>query len=139
MSASTVTIRGRRAIEKLMVDTCEIRRFSASDRVFNESTGQYAEGSGVLVYSGKCRVQVRSDINANAVEAVVGEHEWTYRTNTVQLPIAGTSAVVTDCVLTITSCPLDPVRVGIRMNLQAESKGKTHATHRRFRGREVLS
>ena len=139
MSAASVTLRGRAAIDKIMVDTCVIHRFDPAVRVWNESTGQYDPGPGVEVYRGRCRVQVRSDINSNAVEAVVGDHEWTYRTATVQLPIEGTERVVADCVLTLLSSPHDPARVGIKLNLQADTKGKTHATHRRFRSREVLA
>lgn len=122
-----------------MVDTCIIRRHSPADRVWDEGTGQYSGDTGTIVYQGKFRLQVRSDINANAVEAVVGDHEWTYRTATVQLPIIGSTDVVSDCVLEYVTCPLDPGMVGRFYNLQADSKGKTHATHRRFRARELLS
>lgn len=139
MSAETTTLAGRAAIEAMMIDQCEIRRFNPADRVWDEETLTYDLGEGTLVYSGKCRVQVRSDINANAVEAVIGEHEWTYRTAIVQLPIDGTGEVAPDCVLTLTVSPLDTKRVGIRLNLQADTKVKTHATHKRFRAREVLS
>lgn len=139
MSAETTVMAGRLAIEALMIDRCVIRKFDPDDRVWDEPTLQYYPGAGVIVYSGKCRVQVRSDINANAVEAVIAEHEWTYRTATVQLPIEGTSDITADCVLELTASPLDPDRVGIVLNLQADSKGKTHATHRRFRARELLS
>lgn len=139
MSAASVVARGRAAIEALMVDTCKVVRYNPADRVWNESTGQYDEGDGTTVYEGRFRIQVRSDINANAVEAEVAEHEWTYRTATAQLPIAGTEDIASDCVLEILTCPLDAGMVGRLYNLQADSKGKTHSTHRRFRARELLS
>lgn len=122
-----------------MVDTCRVTRHNPADRVWNETTGQYSGDAGEVVYEGKFRIQVRSDINANAVEAEVAEHEWTYRTATAQLPIVGTENIASDCVLEILTCPLDAGRVGRQYNLQADSKGKTHSTHRRFRARELLS
>lgn len=140
MSAESTTLAGRVAIEAMMIDRCVIRRFDPADRVWDEPTVRYYPGEGQIIYTGKCRVQVRSDINANAVEAVIAEHEWTYRTATVQLPITeGTADISPDCVLEITASPLDPERVGIILNLQADTKGKTHATHRRFRARELMS
>lgn len=135
----------RRVAEAHMVDTCRIKVFRIEDRVWNEGSLSYSPGPGTVVYEGKCRVQVRSDINSNAVEAVVGEHEWTYRTNTVQLPISGSGYVTgdpndvqADCVLELLTSPHDPSRVGRVMNLQADTKTKTHATHRRFLGKELL-
>lgn len=129
----------RALAEEQMIDTCRIRRHDANDRIWDEATGQYSGDTGEIVYEGKFRMQVRSDINANAVEAVVAEHEWTYRTATAQLPIAGTAEVAPGCVLEWLTCPLDPSNVGRVYNLQADSKGKTHATHRRFRAKELLS
>lgn len=128
----------RALAEEHMIDTCRIKRYDVNDRQWNESTLQYSGDAGVVVYEGKFRMQVRSDINSNAVEAVVGEHEWTYRTATAQLPIEGTDEVVSDCVLEWLTCPLDPANVGRFYNLQADTKAKTQATHRRFRAKELL-
>lgn len=114
----------------------------------DEDTLQYPEQGRVIVFEGRCRVQVRSDINSNAVEAVVAEHEWTYRTSTAQFPmfadpakgdIGDPAAIQPDYVLEIVASPLDSARVGRVMNLQADTKNKTQASHRRFRVREVLS
>lgn len=122
-----------------MVDTCRITKPGEGKGPFNEATGQYDPPARITVYEGKCRIQVRSDINSNAVEAVVGEHEWTYRTGTLQLPItAETGAIRPDFICEYLTCPLDPSMVGRLFNMQAETKGKTHATHRRYRIREVL-
>lgn len=123
----------------LMIDTCRITKPGVGTGPFNEETGQYDPPARITVYEGPCRIQVRSDINSNAVEAVVGEHEFTYRTGTLQLPIDGTADIKPDYVAEHLTCPLDPSLVGRLYNLQAESKGKTHATHRRYRMREVLS
>lgn len=139
MSAESAVREGRRAIEDLMIDTCRITAPGVGTGPFNETTGQYETPPRITVYEGKCRIQVRSDINSNAVEAVVGDHESTYRTGTMQLPIEGTLNIKPDYVAEHLTCPLDPGLVGRLYNLQAETKGKTHATHRRYRIREVLS
>jgi hypothetical protein len=152
VSAKSITLAGRRAIEAQMVDRCVVTRDSDPndpgyvEPVMDPVTLQYPPAPRIRVYEGNCRVQVRSDINANAVEAVIGDHEFTYRTATLQLPIdtdvkdfGSTAAIRPDNVATILRCSLDPAMENRELNLQAESKGKTHATHRRFRIREVLS
>jgi hypothetical protein len=114
--------------------------------VMDPDTLQYPEVPRVIVFEGRCRVQVRSDINSNAVEVVAGDIESTYRTSTVQLPmepaddeIGHPGAVRSDQQLEILESPLDPTRVGSVLNLQADTKSKTLATHRRFRAREGIS
>lgn len=128
----------RRMAEAEMIDTCRITKDGVGPKVWDENTLQYTLPPRVVVYEGKCRVQVRSDINSNAVEAVVAEHEWTYRTATLMLPIDGSEEVSTDHQAEIIACPLDPGMVGRLLNLQADTKGKTHASCRRFRTRELL-
>lgn len=130
-----------------MIDTCRITRAIApSPDDFNESTLQYDPPPPEVIYEGPCRVQVRADINSNAVEAVVAEHEWTYRTGTLQLPITApadavgsTANVRPDDTAEILTCPLDVEMAGRQLNLQADTKGKTMASCRRFRTRELLS
>lgn len=130
-----------------MIDTCRITRaVPPGPEDFNEATLQYATPAPVVIYEGPCRVQVRADINSNAVEAVVAEHEWTYRTGTLQLPITApegsvgsTANVRPDDTATMLSCPLDAEMVGRKLNLQADTKGKTAASCRRFRTRELMS
>lgn len=152
----------RAIVEAQFVDTCRITVAGTGKGPFNEDTGQYdppdrrtvyGPGSvdedgnpvtadteaGRVTLSGKCRIQVRSDINSNAVEAVVAEHEWTYRTATLQLPIEGTAQIPAEAVAEYLSCPSDPVMVGRVFNVSAESKGKSQATHRRYRIRELMS
>lgn len=113
--------------------------------VMDPDTLQYSESPRVTVYEGACRVQVRSDINSNAVEVVAGDREGTYRTSTAQFPmepIPGETGhpgwIQSDNELEILTSPLDPIRVGTILNLQADTKSKTQATHRRFRAREVI-
>jgi hypothetical protein len=149
MSASSTVLHGRRKVLALMVDTIRVVRPDpdAPEAVMDPATGQYVDAAKVTIYRGPGRVQVRADINSNAVEAVVGEREGTYRTATVQFPIdtpAGavgkTSLILPDDEAIIEKCPLDPEGMeGRHINLQADTKGKTHATHRRFRSREPIA
>lgn len=138
--SATEVAEDRAIAEAQMIDTCRITKPGPGGKgPLDEETGQYTLPARVTVYEGKCRIQVRSDINSNAVEAVVAEHEWTYRTATLQLPIEGTGDVQSDYVAEILSCPFDPSLVGLIFNVQAETKGKTLATHRRFRIRGLMS
>lgn len=143
MSAESAVLAGRAAIESLMIDRCRItREAKPTDPGYvapelDEDTGEYPEPPRVMLYEGICRVQVRSDINSNAVDAVIGEHEFVYRTATLQLPIAS-GHIPVNCVAEILDSPLDPTLVGAEYLIHAETKGKTHATHRRFRIKEVL-
>jgi hypothetical protein len=148
VSAEDVLYDGRFAVEELMVDRVRVERLPASsEKVLNPVTFKYDRPAPTLIYRGRGRVQVRSDINGNAYEAVVGERENTIRTNTVQLPMfpdpeqgdeGSTAAIRANDVLTIEESPLDPSRVGIVLNLQADLKEKTHSIMRRLRGQEVI-
>lgn len=153
----------RAIAEANFLDVIEITKPGAGKGPFNEETLQYDTPPRIVVYgpgavddatgapltiatplgaailAGRSRIQVRSDINSNAVEAVVAEHEWTYRTATLQLPIFGTGHLRSDYVAKILACPGDPELIGHIFNLQAETKGKSQATHRRFRIRELMS
>ena len=129
----------RALAEAQMIDTCRITKPGVGKGVFDDTTMQYAAPARISVYEGPCRIQVRSDINSNAVEAVVAEHEWTYRTATLQLPITGTGGIQSDHVAEILTCPYDPEMIGRVFNMQVESKGKTLASHRRYRIRELMS
>lgn len=113
--------------------------------VMDPVTLQYPDVARIVVYEGRCRVQVRSDINSNAVDVITGDREGTYRTSTVQFPIEPADDEIghpgdirSDYELEILESPLDTYRVGSIINLQADTKAKTLASCRRFRAREVL-
>lgn len=142
----------RAMAEAEMIDTGRVTREAEpgdpgyAAGVMDPDTLQYSSGPRVVVYEGRCRVQVRSDINSNAVEAVSGDHESTYRTSTAQFPMEPAAGeighpghILSDYELEILTSPLDPIRVGSVLNLQADTKSKTQASHRRFRAREVLT
>lgn len=144
----------------MFTDTCRITKSGGPKGEFDEATMKYDEPARIVVYgpgavdddgnpvtgdlaprilAGKCRVQVRSDINANAVEAVVGEHEWTYRTAELQLPTTGTDAIQSEYVVEILTCMFNPDLVGSVFAMQTETKGKSHGVYRRYRIRELIS
>lgn len=142
---------GRAMAEAEMIDRCRVTRPAApgdpgyAEPVMDPVTLQYTAGPRVVVYEGKFRIQVRSDINSNAVEVVAGDREGTYRTSTAQFPMEPGDGdtghpgdIRSDYQLEILESPLDPRRVGSILNLQADAKAKTMASHRRFRAREVL-
>lgn len=153
----------RAIVEAQMLDVIQITKPGAGKGPFNESTMTYDTPDRIVIYgpgavddatgepltgndelsaailAGKYRVQVRSDINSNAVESVVAEHEWTYRTATLQLPILGTGHIRSDYIGIPLTCTFDPELIGRVFNLQVESKGKSQATHRRYRIRELMA
>jgi len=136
---------GRAEVESLMLDRCRITKPGAGDPVFNEANGQYTDPPRVVVYEGKCRIQVKADINSNVVETTAGEREWTYLTMTLQLPIdpgsgdiGTTEAVRPDNIAEMLSCRHDADLEGRVLNIQG-TYHKSQATHRRFRVREVIA
>jgi hypothetical protein len=142
---------GRCEMESLMLDRCRITRPAVpSDPgyvapTFDEDTMLYTDPARVVVYEGKCRIQVNADINSNVVETTAGEREWTYLTMTLQLPVkpgpgdVGSSQDVRpDNIAEMLVCPLDADLVGRLLNIQG-TYHKSQATHRRFRVREVIS
>lgn len=144
---------GRAEMESLMLATCRITRAAklgdaeyVDVSTIDEETGQYPEQGRVTVYGpdvptgsdGKCRIQVKADINSNVVETTAGEREWTYLTMTLQLPIEGSEDVRPDHICEILTSPEDESLVGRLMNVQGMYH-KSQATHRRFRIREVVA
>ena len=142
---------GRALAEAEMIDRYRFTRPGAGVPVFDNDTGQYTDPPRLVVYEGRGRMQVRADINSNAVEAEFGDHEWTYRTAQLQLPItAGTDSqgradignpayITPDCVGEVLESPLDESRVGRVINVVAETKTKTLASSRKLSVRELLA
>lgn len=121
-----------------MTDTCRITKPGTGSVAFNETTGQNTPPARVVVYEGPCRFQVKSDMNSNVVETTAGDHEWSYLTATLQLPIDGSELVRPDNVAEVLTCPYDATMVGRVWNVQSIYH-KSHATHRRYRIREVIA
>ncbi|HEX5997500.1 MAG TPA: DUF6093 family protein [Jiangellales bacterium] len=131
MSVESLIARGRAAAEKLMVDSCTVRR----------RTGETTDpNSGVItptystVYTGVCRVQQASPA-ARSTDA--GEAELLLLSRVLQLPMTATGIRAGDQV-TIDTSALDPDLDGRVFVVKGEF-AKTHATSRRFGIDEVTS
>lgn len=129
--AELLVRRGRRAIERLMADSCIIDRLSG--RVLDEATGQYLD-TWVTVYEGPCRVQ-ESGLSGRRAES--GEMSVELQTRTLQVPMAVIGVKVDDRVR-ITAAVLDP-ELPSRMFRVADLMHKSHATARRLPIEEVTS
>ena len=129
MSAQTAIVRGRRAAEALMVDTCTIRR----------RTGETTDNDGNItptfstVHSGRCRMQ---QPNAQAREQDVGEASLQMLRFELQLPMS-VVGVQPDDVVEMTDS-LDPDLV-VRQFVVRGLSHKTHAVMRRLQVEERTS
>lgn len=143
---------GRALAQNELRDTCRIVRYPApaAGGVLDETTGQYpGQTQGIptgatVIYEGPCRIQIRSDINANIVEPQELEREWAYQTSTLQLPIDADDRIVTGAskevrsndVCEYLSSVYDPSLPGRLFNVQATTHKSVSAV-RRFRIREA--
>lgn len=136
MSASSALQRGRRAHEKLMVDTCVVNRITKST-VLNEDTGKY-DDVVTKVYptgaaaAGPCILD-RSNAMAREVEA--GGQILLDRSDTLTLPVESSVGVDEDDIATIITSANDPALVGSKFRIEAPDS-ETYATGRRFRVEE---
>lgn len=135
-----------------MVDTCRVLRYPApaAGGALDENTLQYPEQTkdipvnATVIYEGPCRLQIRSDINANIVEPQELEREWAYQTSTLQVPVGDNDNIVSGASKDIVSNDVceyltsryDPSLPGRLFNLQATTH-KTTSSVRRFRIREA--
>lgn len=103
--------RRRKAAERLMVDSCEVRRGNG-EPVFNPETGQY-ESAGALSYTGRCKVQ---SIRPQAATPEAGGAVFTVVGSEVHVP-AGTDIQDGD-VVKITASALSPSLVGVELRVQ---------------------
>jgi hypothetical protein len=129
MSARTAVLAGRRAAERLMVDSCTIRRVtsSATDPETGVVTATY-----LTVYNGKCRVQQKIPVSkpGDVGQAAV----WLQRLE-LQVPMAATGIQSND-LATVTASVLDPDLLNRTWHVR-ELGHKTHATSRRVQIEEI--
>ena len=125
MSAASVLARGRRAAERLMVDTCTIRRVTGetTDPDSGDVTPTYS-----TLYQGKCRVQ-QSAQGASASPQDAGEDYALMLRLEVQVPMS-VVGIQTEDEITIDTSAHDPDLPG-RVFLARDLAHKTHATARR--------
>lgn len=100
-----LTLRGRRAAERLMVDTCSISR--PSDEVTTNPDGT-VEAVQTLVYAGKCKLQQQRMQFAEMPDA--GDHRFTVAPLEVHVPTSVVGLDTGDVVQVTAS--FDPANVG---------------------------
>lgn len=134
MSVTSATLRGRVAAERLMVDTCVIRRGATATT--NPATGVVTQ-TWTQVYTGPCKLGESSGFGASGSSPEAGEHEFAVQGWKLHVPMSATAPREGDFA-TITAAALDPSLVGRVYRLGAEFS-KTFATARRFEVEETLS
>lgn len=106
--AERLVVRGRKAAERLMVDTCRIR--PVTGHTTNPADpGEVVATYGAAVYEGKCKIQnqrIRYPSNPEA-----GEHSFTVGQTELHVPVAGSGAIATGQVAEILTA-LDDANVG---------------------------
>jgi hypothetical protein len=130
MTAQSITLAGRRAAERLMVDTCAITRVTST--VTNPDTGQLTRTS-IPVYTGKCRLKL--PVAIGRPDDVGGAQEFTQHP-ILSLP-ATTTGVQIDDLVTITASALMPSLVGRVFHVRAQP-GQSHMTAARFEILEAM-
>lgn len=127
----------RAAAESQMRDTCSITRAGTGTGPFNESTGQYDKPARTTVYTGKCRLQIKSVI-ASGSNADAGDRTGTVQELELQLPVDGTSTVTIGDIAEVTSSAMDDSLIGGKFTITARHE-KSQATARRLRVSEVTA
>lgn len=131
MSATSITLRGRAAVEQLLVDTCTITRVTGSSA--GTGAGQIVPTYSTI-YTGRCRLKLPVAV-ARPVE--VGEAQEFSQHPILSLP-ATTTGIEVDDILTITASQLMPSLVGRVFHIRAKP-GQSHMTAARFEVMELMS
>lgn len=131
MSRETTILRGRAFAEQGMVDACQIRRQTGET-----TTGGVITPTWTSLYDGKCRVQVRSQIQSGA-QSNVGEAAVILEHLEVQLPASVVGLQEGDQV-TVTASLGDPDLVA-RVFRVRDVLSKSHLTSRRVTVTEITS
>lgn len=131
MSANSITLSGRRAAERIMVDACSITR--GPTKVFNPSTHVITTTGGAAVYTGKCRLRSpMATPRASGGDQVkdLGGKPASIVTHMISVPITATTVQIDD-VVTITASALGGETVGLTLRVVDVAQG-THLTARRL-------
>lgn len=108
---------GRKAMERLMEDTCVVSRDSSgtNDDVFNQDTGVYTPPPNdvATVYTGKCLLSVQGNVGR---EAGRGGGSFQIVGYKLQIPISGPTLEVGDWV-ELTGSRRDPANIGKRFQV----------------------
>lgn len=116
-----------------MTDTCTITRVDpeAPEPVPDPDTLVIPPKARIPVYSGKCRIQIKSII-ASSSDSDAGERQATTQEFELQLPIDGTADVAITDVAEVTTATFDDSLVGRKFTVVARHE-KSQATSRRLR------
>lgn len=125
MRAQRILARGRMLAEDLMTDTCQVG---------TETPGTVLDDNGeyhpvfTLVYSGPCRFKA----GTTAVSEVdAASQQLVEQNNTISFPIATSTDIGKNMIVTIVGSLTDPALVGIRGRIEGPFVG-SYTTARRF-------
>lgn len=130
MSLDSLMARGRAAAERLMTDTCVVRKVSG--QTVDPDTGQHVT-TFAEVYTGACKVQTDGGVGgdqSSEIGAVLVE--WLQR---IDFPWS-TTGLTSDMIVEITGSG-DPNLVGHRYRLVSPQSAKTYATAVRWNVKEA--
>jgi hypothetical protein len=126
----------RAQAESNMLDACTVTRVDPdAPAPVMGADGQYPETARITVYTGKCRIQVRTTAAANVS---AGERIGTTQETEWQGPVTGTEDIAVDDVVLLTSSALDSALEGRTFTVAARHE-KSQATARRLNLIEVTS
>lgn len=132
MALDTALARGRAAALARMTDACTVRRRTGE----TEGPGGVITPTWADVYTGQCRVQVRSDVSPGS-SSDVAEAALIIKTHEVHLPLSAVGILEGD-EIEITAARYDPDLVG-RVYRVRTVLTKSAATARRVSAIEVTS
>jgi predicted GTPase len=128
----------RRLAEDMMIDTCTITRPdpAAPRPEMDPKTLKYPEVDRVVVYQGKCKLQLAGTSDASAVSA--GDVTVVTQQSRLDLPIDTSADVAVDDVAVIDTAPADSALVGRTFTVRKLHQ-KTFASARRLPVTEGIS
>ncbi len=119
MSASSLTLRGRRAAEALMTDRCRLEVPSLAEQTFDRSTLTTVDQPPTVLYDGPCRVRPR-DQQDRVVD--FGDTPTTLQSYIVSVPMSVVGISI-DTQVVLTASTLDPDLLGQRMRVRLIGRG----------------
>lgn len=134
MSEASILARGRAAVARLMVDTCQIKRLAS--QYTDPSTGITTDTMTTL-YTGACRVQ-QSTLGAVQTPHNVGEAVIRLLAMEIQLPSVGTEGLQAEDQVTILTSLHDADLVGRTFRIKGLAH-KSQAISRRVQCQELTS
>jgi hypothetical protein len=133
MGAQSALHRGRQAAEKLMIDECTIVRVTGS----TEGAGGVISETTTAVYSGKCRLMVRTRERLGGSWVDLAEQQVIVSRLELHIPMDAPEALEGDRVVMVSSV-LDPQIVGKTLIVR-DSMMKSFLTARRITVLEMSS